>query len=64
MMTMEYFDVKIDIEPKDNYGKARQAIIQAIEAISNLSPIEQDRLARELLSAEKYNLLISFLQRR
>ena len=28
------------------------------------SPVEQDRLARELLTAEKYNLLISFLQRR
>ena len=61
---MDNFDIKLDIEPKDNYGKARQAIIQAMEAISKLSPIEQDRLARELLTAEKYNLLISFLQRR
>ncbi len=61
---MDNFDVKLDIEPKDNYVKAKQAIIQAMEAISKLSPIEQDRLARELLTAEKYNLLISFLQRR
>ena len=61
---MDNFDVKLDIEPKDNYGKAKQAIIQATEAISKLSPVEQDRLARELLTAEKYNLLISFLQRR
>ena len=43
---MDNFDIKLDIEPKDNYGKARQAIIQAMEAISKLSPIEQDRLAR------------------
>lgn len=61
---MDNFDVKLDIEPKDNYGKARQAIIRAMDAISKLSPVEQDRLARELLTAEKYNLLISFLQRR
>lgn len=61
---MDNFDIKIDIEPKDNYGKARQAIIQEMEAISKLSPIEQDRLARELLTAEKYNLLVSLLQRR
>lgn len=61
---MDYFDVKLDIEPKDNYGKARQAIIRAKEAISKLSPIEQDRLARELLTAEKYNLLVLLLQRR
>lgn len=61
---MDNFDVKLDIEPNDNYGKARQAIIRAMEAISKLSPVEQDRLARELLTAEKYNLLISFLQRR
>ena len=55
---MDNFDVKLDIEPKDNYGKAKQAISQAMEAISKLSPVEQDRLARELLTAEKYNLLI------
>lgn len=61
---MDNFDVKLDIEPKDNYGKAKQAISQAMEAISKLSPVEQDRLARELLTAEKYNLLSSFLQRR
>lgn len=61
---MDNFDVTLDIEPKDNYGKAKQAISQAMEAISKLSPVEQDRLARELLTAEKYNLLISFLQRR
>lgn len=61
---MDNFDVKLDIEPKDNYGKAKQAISQAMEAISKLSPVEQDRLARELLTAEKYSLLISFLQRR
>ena len=61
---MDNFDIKLDIEPKDNYGKAKQAISQAMEAISKLSPVEQDRLARELLTAEKYNLLISFLQRR
>ena len=61
---MDNFDVKLDIEPKDNYGKAKQAISQAMEAISKLSSVEQDRLARELLTAEKYNLLISFLQRR
>jgi hypothetical protein len=61
---MDNFDVKLDIEPKDNYGKAKQAISQAMEAISKLSPVEQDRLARELLTAETYNLLISFLQRR
>lgn len=61
---MDNFDVKLDIEPKDNYGKAKQAISQAMEAISKLSPVEQDRLARELLTTEKYNLLISFLQRR
>ena len=61
---MDNFDVKLDIEPKDHYGKAKQAISQAMEAISKLSPVEQDRLARELLTAEKYNLLISLLQRR
>ena len=61
---MDNFDVKLDIEPKDNYGKAKQAISQAMEPISKLSPVEQDRLARELLTAEKYNLLISLLQKR
>lgn len=60
---MDNFDIKLDIEPKDNYGKAMQAIIQAMDAISKLSPIDQDRLARELLTAEKYNLLFSLLQK-
>ncbi len=60
---MDNFDIKLDIEPKNNYGKAMQAIIQAMDAISKLSPIDQDRLARELLNAEKYNLLISLLQK-
>lgn len=61
---MNKFDVKLDIEPKDDYGKAKKAIVQAMEAISKLSPIEQDRLARELLDAEKYSFIISLLQRR
>ncbi len=63
-MTMGSFDVKLDIEPKDDYEKARQAICQALEAISKLSPIQQDKLARELLDVEKYRLLVSLLQRK
>lgn len=61
---MDKFDVKIDIEPKDDYEKAKTAIVHALEAISKLSSSQQDRLARELLDAEKYRLLISFFQSR
>ncbi len=60
---MNKYDVKIGIEPKDDYEKARLDIYQALDSISKLSISQQQQLARELLGEEKYRFLFSLFQR-
>lgn len=44
---MEKMEIKIDIEPKDNYEKAQKLLLETDKAIQALTPQEQQKLAQE-----------------
>lgn len=44
---MENMEIKIDIEPKDNYEKAQKLLLETDKAIQALTPQEQQKLAQE-----------------
>ena len=46
---MEKMEIKIDIEPKDNYEKAQKLLLETDKAIQALTPQEQQKLAQEFL---------------
>lgn len=48
---MEGYIFKPEMEPVDDYKKARQDLIQAMCSFQKLSPQEQKRLADELFGA-------------
>lgn len=46
---MENMEIKIDIEPKDNYDKAKKLLLDTDKAIQALTSQEQQKLAQEFL---------------
>lgn len=44
---MENIEIKIDIEPKGNYEKAKKLLFETDKAIQALTPQEQQKLAKE-----------------
>lgn len=46
---MNDFTVKCDVDPIDDYQKARKDVIQAMNSFSKLNPQQQQKLFNELL---------------
>ena len=46
---MERVEFKVDIEPKDNYEKAKKLLLETDKAIQELPPHQQWKLAQEFL---------------
>ncbi len=44
---MKNFEIKADIEPKDNYEKAQKLLLETDDAIQKLTPQELQKLADE-----------------
>lgn len=44
---MNNIELKLDAEPKDNYGKAKKLLFETDKAIQVLTPQEQQKLAQE-----------------
>lgn len=42
---MNNIEIKLDAEPKDNYGKAKKLLLETDKAIQALTPQEQQKLA-------------------
>lgn len=58
---MDQYKVRLDIEPTDEYEKARKAFWKAFKAISNLSPEQKENLFREILNTEIGASLLAML---
>lgn len=54
---MDECRITIGIEPTNDYMKAKQDVLQAMESIQKLSPIERQRLAEELLGTTQFMVL-------
>ena len=55
---MNNIELKLDAEPKDNYGKAKKLLLETDKAIQALTPQEQQKLAQEFFQYKgMYGLL-------
>lgn len=56
------FDIKPDLEPKDDYEKARKSLVEALNDFQKLNNPEKEKLFKEIFTAEIYNQVLSMLQ--
>ena len=59
---MNDYEIKLDIEPKNEYQKAWKALIEAEKAFSDLEPQEQHRLAENYFKEKGMYSLFNALQ--
>lgn len=59
MTDIEY---KIDAEPKDNYEKARQDLLQALKSYGDLSPTEKESLMKEFFGVANVAAVCNMLK--
>lgn len=50
---MEEYKLTLEMEPTDDYKKAKQDLIQAILSVQKLPPQQRQKLATELFGAAK-----------
>lgn len=59
---MEEYKITFDIEPTDEYIKARKDFREAMSSIQKLTPQEQQALAKEIFGAESVKLIMDMMQ--
>ena len=59
---MEEYKLTLEMEPTDDYKKAKQDLIQAMRSIQKLSPQQQQMLAEELFEAAYVMVLSQILR--
>lgn len=52
----------LGVEPKDDYEKAKQDVLQAMISVRNLPQWQQQKLAQELFGAVNIAALLSLLK--
>lgn len=60
---MEEYQLTLGIEPTDDYEKAKQDLLQAIQSIQKLSPLQQQMLAKEFFETAGNMALLKMFQR-
>ena len=61
-LEMEEYKLTLEMEPTDDYKKAKQDLIQAMRSIQKLSPQQQQMLAEELFEAANVMVLSQILR--
>lgn len=59
---MEEYKLTLEMEPTDDYKKAKQDLIQAMRSIQKLSPQQQQMLEEELFEAANVMVLSQILR--
>ena len=60
---MEEYQLTLGIEPTNDYEKAKQDLLQAIQSIQKLSPLQQQMLAKEFFETASNMALLKMFQR-
>lgn len=60
---MEEYKLTLGIEPTNDYEKAKQDLLQAIQSIQKLSPLQQQMLAKEFFETASNMALLKMFQR-
>lgn len=59
---MEEYQLTLGIEPTDDYEKAKQDLLQAMQSIQKLSPLQQQMLAKEFFETASNMALLKMFQ--
>ena len=59
---MEEYQLTLGIEPTDDYEKAKQDLLQAMQSIQKLSPLQQQMLAKEFFENAGNMALLKMFQ--
>lgn len=60
---MEEYQLTLGIEPTNDYEKAKQDLLQAMQSIQKLSPLQQQMLAKEFFETAGNMALLKMFQR-
>lgn len=60
---VDEYKITMGIEPTNDYIKAKKDIMQAMESIQKLPPIEQRRLAEEIMGSAQVEMLYEVFRR-
>lgn len=60
---MNDYKISVEIEPTDAYRKAKSDMLKAIESIRLLAPVQQQKLAEELLGTVGFAKFCQLLDR-
>lgn len=58
---MGNFEMKLDIEPKNDYEKARKDLLKFLDSVSQLNREQQEQLAKEYIPASVIGLALDFI---
>lgn len=58
---MNNYRLMVDIEPTDKYDKAKQKLLQAINAVQELPQYQQQHLAEEIFGATNVAFFLKVL---
>ena len=61
---MTDFEIKVDVEPKDNYDKALKLLIETDNAIQKLTPQELSKLVQDFSKYKGMYGLYQMMQQR
>ncbi len=61
---MTDFDIKVDVEPKDNYDKALKLLLETDNAIQKLTPQEMSKLLQDFSKYKGMYGLYQMMQQR
>ena len=59
---MEEYQLTLGIEPTNDYEKAKQDLLQAMQSIQKLSPLQQQMLAKEFFETAGNMALLKMFQ--
>ena len=59
---MEHYKVKINVEPTNEYEKAKLDLITAMKSIRALPPYQQEQLAKEIFGVQAVAELVRIMQ--
>ena len=59
---MERFKVNLNVEPTNEYDKAKWDLLNAMNSIRALPPYQQEKLAKEIFGAQAVAELVRIMQ--
>ncbi len=59
---MDDIKLTLNLEPTDEYQKAKTDLLQALYSFSKLSDMQKEQLAKEVFGAAQVNFIINFIQ--